>query len=222
MPEWIISLMSVIVGAAIGIGGAELIQWWKRPKLKIDFEEKEGKKPYIPDYNDNDDTNYIAIEYTHRIKYLRLIVRNKGRKPAMDCEAKLELFPDKSRDAASKVALHWTRQDPELYTLYRDSGLKSIDTGGVFAPISLNIDDEETVDVFQLKYHFSTKPETDQSLKSKPHIESASLRELLLQKRNKYHCKVTIYSSNTTPESFEFNVEWNGEVEGFNKAFIND
>jgi len=220
MPEWLISLMSVIVGAAIGITGTELVQFLKRPRLEIDFEERGKQKPYIPDYNDK--TWHAASEYTYRIKYLRLIVRNIGKKPAVNCEAKLELLPDGVQDSANKVALHWSRNDPELYSKYEGGILVSQDKEKIFAPISLNKDDEEIVDVFQLDYHFSTKPETDHSLKSKPYIETVSPRQLILQPNSVYDCKVTVYASNTNPKSFEFKVNWDGTMEGFNKAFTKD
>ena len=219
MPDWLISLLSVIVGAGIGIGGAELVQWWKRPKLEIDFEEKEGKKPYIPDYNDE---SMHSAGDTYRIKYLRLIVRNKGRKPAMGCEAKLELFPDGAQHATAKVALHWSRHDPKLYSKYEEGILVSQDREKVFAPISLNIDDEETVDVFKLPYFFSTIPDTDHTPRFLKIIESASFRQLQLQPKTTYQCKVTIYSSNANPKAFKFRCKWDGTIEGFNKAFTKD
>jgi hypothetical protein len=163
MPEWLISLVSVVVGAAIGIGGTKLVQFLKRPKLVIDFEEKAGKKPYVPDYNNESMT---SAGYTHRIKCLRLIVHNKGHKPAIDCEAKLEVYVEEAGEDIHTITLHWSRRDPALYSEYGEGGvLVSTNQEKVYTPISLNIHDREPVDVFQLPYHISNLPDTNH----KPH-----------------------------------------------------
>jgi len=220
METWIIPLLTAIGGAIVALIGRELIEWSKRPRFEIDFEEREGQKPYIPDYNDE---GIRSAGDTYRVKYLRLIVRNKGKKPAMNCEAKLELVIEGASDATHKVALHWSRRDPRLYSTSGDVELGVIDEPEkVFAPINLNINDEETVDILTLPYSFSTVADTDHSPRFPPHIETVSLRQLVLQPKNTYHCKVTVYSSNTTPESFKFKVNWDGTLEGFNKAFIKD
>jgi hypothetical protein len=216
MPEWLISLISVVVGAAIGVGVRELVQWCKRPRLEIDFEERDGQKPYTPDYND------WAMQTAgdiHRIQYLRLMVHNKGKRPAMDCEAKLELSIESGSKEINKVALHWSRRDPALYSKSRYIEESSADPEKIFAPISLNINDKETVDVLSLSYHYSTLANADHSLHLSPYIESASLRQLQLGPNITFLAKVTVYSSNTMPKSFKFNVNWDGTLEGFNKAF---
>lgn len=218
MPEWFISLISVIVGAAIGIGGTELVQFLKRPKLKIDFEERDGKKPYIVDFNDE---SLHSAGNTYKAKYLRLMVRNKGKKPAIGCEAKLEIVIDEAKNTPYNVALHWSRRDPALYSDYLEGGiLASTNNEKVFAPISLNINDKETVDVFRLPYSFSTVPNTDLTPRFVRVIESASLRQLQLQPNTKYQCKVTIYSSNTNPKSFKYQLQWDGTLDGFGNAFV--
>ena len=217
MPEWLISLVSVIVGAAIAIGGTELVGFLKRPKLEIDFEERENQRPYIPDFND-ETTSEPGRAYL--IKYLRLQVTNKGKTPAKDCEAKLAILPDTANKSTNKVALHWSRRDPALYVQPMDVNWRlSANPAKIFLPINLNINDSETVDVFSLRYSYSTVPDTDHSPRLLSFIESASLRQLWLQEKAKYHCKVTIYSSNTNPKSFSFITCWDGTAEGFNSAF---
>jgi hypothetical protein len=217
MPEWLISLISVIVGAAIGIGGTELVQFLKRPKLEIDFEKRGKQKPYIPDYNDE---TLSASGLTFRVRYLRLIIRNIGKTPALDCEPKLEIFVENENEPASKTILHWSRRDPALYSQYGEGRtLLSVEPEKVYAQISLNLNDEETVDVFRLGYSFSTIPNTDLTPRAYPQIESVSLRQLVVYPKSKYHCKVTVYASNTKPKSFEFKVNWDGTLDGFNKAF---
>lgn len=220
MESWVIPVLTAIGGAAVALIGRESIEWFKRPRLSIDFEEREGQKPYIPDYNDE---SMHSAGDTYRVKYLRLIVHNKGKKPAMDCEAKLEIILDEARNMPYNVALHWSRRDPALYSEYLEGGiLSSIDNEKVFAPISLNINDKETVDVFRLPYSFSTVPNADHSPRFLSVIESASLRQLQLQPKTMYQCKVTVYSSNTSPKSFKYKLNWDGTLDGFSRAFTKD
>jgi len=220
-PEWVIPLLTAIGGAAVALIGREIIEWYKRPKLEINFEEREGQKPYIPDYN-NWEVMHPAGE-TQRIKFLRLLVHNKGKRPAMDCEAKLEIVVDEARSTPNKVALHWSRRDPALYSDYGDRGIPiSVDTRKIYAPINLNIEDKEPVDVLSLPYSFSTLPNTDPSPRFPKHIESVSFRQLQLNAKTNYFAKVTIYSSNAMPKSFKFKINWDGTIEGFDKAFTKD
>jgi hypothetical protein len=214
METWVIPLITAIGGAVVALIGREVIEWYKRPNLNIDFEERAGQKPYTPDYND---WSMQTTGEIHKIKYLRLIVHNRGKKPAMDCEAKLEISVEGGE--INKVALHWARRDPALYSKSRYIEESLADPERVFAPISLNIDDKEPVDVLSLSYHYSTLANTDHSPHFVSHLESASLRQLQLEENITYSAKVTIYSSNTMPKSFKFKVNWDGTLEGFNKAF---
>ena len=88
MEIWAIPLATAVGGAVVVLLLREFVEWCKRPRFEIDFEERAGQKPYIPDYNNEAMQTAGDI---HRIKYLRLMVHNKGKKPAMDCEAKLEI-----------------------------------------------------------------------------------------------------------------------------------
>ena len=118
------------------------------------------------------------------------------------------------------MALHWSRNDPALYSEHwKIIQGQSDNVDKIYAPINLNINDEETVDVFSLPYSFSTMPDTDHSLRPSLTIESASLRQLVLLPNITYVCKVTVYASNTNPKSFNFKVNWDGGFEGFDKAF---
>ncbi len=213
MEVWVIPLLAAIGGAAVALIGKEFLEWYKRPRLQIDFEEREREKPCVVDFNDEGMT---ATDRTYRIKYLRLIVRNKGKKPAMDCEAKLAITTDIESDITNnKVALHWSRRDPVFYR--RDTFSDNAEK--VFAPINLNINDEEIVDVLKLSYSYSNMPDVDHSPKRHTTIESVSPRQLVLQPGTIYRGTVTVYSSNTNPKSFKFKVNWDGSVERFKKAF---
>jgi hypothetical protein len=220
MPEWLISLISVIVGAVIGIGGTELVQWWKRPILEVDFEKRFDQYPYIPDFND--ETN-VVLGYSSRAKCLRLKVKNKGKKPVTCSEAKLEITTDpifKADINMDSVVLHWSRNDPLLFSKNQDiyEGSRG-NAEKIFAPITFNINDEETVDVLQLSYRFRDVPKGESTSYLYSNIESVSLRRLIIYAKEYYFAKVTIYSDNTSPKTFSFIVYWDGTLDGFNKAF---
>jgi len=222
MPEWLISLISVIVGAAIGIGGAELIKWFKRPILEIDFEEREGHKPYIPDYNDELEQSQGDSQATYKLKSLRLNVHNTGKKPAMDCEAKVELSSKQREQSTYRTTLHWARRDPALYMKILDNGSNQFEIDRIYAPINLNIDDREAIDVFCLPYWYYHVSDKDRSPHYNPYIGTVSLRQLVLHPNTTYQIKTTVYASNVKPKSFSFQANWDGSLEGFNKAFTKD
>lgn len=219
--SWGIPLLTAIGGAAFTLSLQQIYEWDRRPKLDIDFEERGGQKPYIPDYNDE---SMRSAGYVARIKYLLLRVHNKGRKPALDCEAKLEVVLNEAKNTPYNVVLHWSRRDPAIYSEVGDGGiLLSPNNEKVFAPINLNVNDKETVDVLMLPYLFSTVPNTDHTPKFQLFIESADFhRRLKLQPKTKYICKVTVYSSTANPKTFKFNVDWDGTLDGFSKAFNKD
>lgn len=212
MPEWAIAILSALVVLIL----REVYEWLRRPRFEIDFEERAGQKPHTPDYNDE---GMQTAGDVHRIRYLRLKVRNKGKKPAMDCEAKLEVSVESGSEEINKVALHWSRRDPALYSTYQDGLLSIVNPEKVFAPISLNIDDEETVDVLSLRYYYSISPNANHFPHFAPYIESTSLRQLQLSSNTTYSAIVSIYSSNAMPKSLKFRVKWDGTLEGFNKSF---
>ncbi len=202
MDEWLLSLISVIVGAIIGLGGKEIVDLIKRPILNIDFEERDGIKPHIEVLNEDSLKSPGMYSPT---AFLRLSVLNKGKSTARDCEAKIELFMPK-RNEHYKNPLHWARQDPRIY--------KSLDK--VFSPITLNRNDDEIVDVLVLK---SSDKDPDPEPSPAVNIETYSPGVLLLQKNEDHYIKVTVYASNTTSKPFFFKVNWDGTVQGFFKAF---
>lgn len=214
MTNWLIPIIAAFGAAFITLLGREIIEWYRRPRLEIDFEEEYGEKPVILDLYDD---NQIMLGYQQRYKCFRLVVTNKGKKPSLSCEAKLEVRVAEGKKRVTNVVfLHWARRDPILYredTTPFDKGEK------IFAPIDLSVGDDEPLDVFRLSYHFSTTPDTDLSPKYKKSFESISHRELVLQPNAEYLCKVTIYCSSTSPKVFLFKVNWDGTVENFRNAF---
>ncbi|GAI89175.1 unnamed protein product, partial [marine sediment metagenome] len=136
MDTWVIPLLTAIGGASVALIGKEVIELFKRPRLVVDFERSKSEYPLIQDYNDE---NMKAAGTSFRIEFLRLIVLNKGKTTAYDCEAKMELIETR-RKTRYRKSLHWSKRDRRIYS--------TLDQ--VYSPINLNRNDEETVDILQL------------------------------------------------------------------------
>jgi hypothetical protein len=196
MPEWAIAILSALAALML----REVYEWFRRPRLKIDFEEYEGQKPYILDLFLESESKIAGL--TNKAKFLRLDVHNAGRKPAMDCEAKMVIFKTGKRESFTP-SVHWSRRDPAVY--------KTLDQ--IYAPIHLNRGDHEPVDLFMLHYH----PE-EPELGPGACIQSMSPRAFRFERNTVYHIKVTVYASNTISKPFTLKLYWDGTLEGFDKA----
>ena len=65
--SWGIPIISAFLGATIALIGREFIEWNKRPRLEIDFEDQFNEKPYI--FNASTDTiekYYLRLAITRR------------------------------------------------------------------------------------------------------------------------------------------------------------
>jgi len=214
MPEWLISLISVVVGAAIGVGVKELVQWCKRPRLEIDFD----KFPRA-DWNDYEarDAAYHGNQTDYKVKFLRLTVTNKGKSPALSCEARLVL---KTKLDSYTSPVHWTKRDPILYRRF-ENGKKVLELDKIFVPIDISSKKSETLDVIRFPYWFHTAPNADHSSKRDTQYISlvTPLDNLMLFLDDEYFIEVTVYAHNAKATNFEFRCKWDGTVEGFEKAF---
>lgn len=198
MPDWAIAILIAVLTAAATLLLRESVEWLRRPNLKIDFEERDGHKPYILDLF----LERQGLDKSNKAKFLRLNVRNTGRKPAMDCEAKMVIVTEGTRETFAP-SMHWARRDPPLY--------KTPDQ--IYAPIHLNRKDEEPLDIFKLPYC----PE-EHGLGPGVCIGSMSYREFPFKRNITYLLKVTVYASNTISKPFTFRLCWDGTLEGFDKA----
>ena len=105
--EWGLPLITAIGGAVITLVARELVDWYKRPKLKIDFGTRGKIQPYITDVNDFIAASKGTSNGIYRIIYFRLKVHNKGRKAALNCEAKLELnIINGDRESSNQKIFH--------------------------------------------------------------------------------------------------------------------
>jgi len=207
MNEWVIPLLSAIAGAGVAVGIRELVEWLRKPNLKIDFEEHEGQKPYILDlFLESVVTGAFERE---KAKFLRLNVRNAGRKPAMNCEAKMVLLKNGSKEPL-RLSLHWSRRDPATY--------KTLDE--IYKPIHLNARDEEPVDLLMLHYCLREPLDylREDSIVTGKFITSMSPREYSFERNTAYRIQVTVYASNTISKPFNLKLYWDGTLEGFNGA----
>jgi len=201
MPDWAIALLSAGAASILTILLREVVEWWRRPRLKIDFEEVDGQKPYILDLEWESDKAALAGK-TPRVKFVRLNVHNAGQKPALDCEAKLVIFERGNREPVVPI-IRWSRRD---YLVY-----KTLDQQ--YAPIHLNRSDDETLELLMLHYYAE---ETD--LPPDVVILSKSFRRHFFRRNVPYLLQVTVYASNAVSKPFWLELYWDGTLEGFNKA----
>ena len=204
MLEWVINIFSAIGGAIIALLGGILVSWLRRPKLEIDFEKLMGASPRIVDFSLGE--HILGIE--SKARFLRLRVYNVGRKPALNCEAKVVVLLEEDKDTAVQT-LHWARRDPKLYT-----GLDQI-----YAPIHINSRDNELLDVLELNYNVDIDTQGIKDLSPDDCIETVSPYSIMLERNKTYQLETTVYANNAISKPFRFQVKWDGTVEGFNKAF---
>ncbi len=198
---WVVPIIAAFLGAAVALIGRKLIEWYERPRFTIDFEEHDRQKPYTLDL-------IIGPQVSNQPskgKFLRLVVHNSGRKPAMDCEAKMVITKEESKETHTPV-LHWARRDPIIYGTPER----------IYAPVHVNRADEEPLDLFRLPY------EPGRPIAPGAHIESFSARPYEFERNVTYRIKVTVYASNTVSKPFAFKLHWDGTLEGFDKAFTKD
>ncbi len=203
MAEWVTNILSALIGAILALSVREFIEWLKRPNLKIDFEEKNNQKPFI--------INNISKEFNWEEgdKHLRIGVLNKGLSAALNCEAKLEISLSKTKTVESLIIPRWSRREPPIY----------VDNKDIYQPITINRMDTELLSIFHLLY---SNKNTDNILRPSQNIVTGSYPQFSLQPNFTYKAKVTIFSSNAEPSTFSFTINWDGTVDGFDKAFRKD
>ena len=192
------SLVAGIIGAISALLLREGLEWLRQPKLKVDFEECDGLKPYVLDQF----WGLRVAGKTSKAKFLRLSVRNAGRKPAMNCEAKMVVLKARKKEPLTPL-IHWSRRDPAVY--------ETLDQ--IYAPIHLNKSDEETLDLLILPYY----PE-DADLGPGATIHTLSPKEYRFERNVTYHIRVTVYASNTISKPYALKLYWDGTLDGFHKA----
>lgn len=192
------SLLAGIAGAVLATLLRECIEWWRRPNLHIDFEDIDGRKPYVLDQP----WGLGMAGLTSRARILRLSVRNTGQKPAMACEAKLVISKAGNREPLVPI-VHWSRRDPAVY--------ETLDQ--VYAPVHLAKGDEETLDLLCLPYWVE-----DASLGPGATIQTISPKEYHFERNVVYCVKLVIHASNTISRPFAIRIRWDGTLHGFDES----
>lgn len=210
MSDWVSNLISALGGAIIALIGKEYLEWLKRPKLKIDFEEKDNKKIYISNINSQEWHSERGIKEGGR-KILRIYVKNIGLSVAYNCTAKIELnnLDDKRLD--SSVRLGWIPTEIPTHEIKELMG-----SARLTESIILKRNDIEYLDFFHLKYY---RDQPDSGFHLEQRIGIMPFGMIGIQPNIRYKVKVTIFSTNAKPTDFNFNIYWDGTLDGFDKAF---
>jgi len=197
MPEWIVAILSALAALIL----REVYEWLRRPRFEIDFEEHDKRKPCILDLQ----TAPQISNLPSKAKFIRLVAHNKGRKPAMDCEAKMVITVGENREPVTPI-LHWSRRNSIVYETPER----------IYAPLHVNRADKEQLDLFQLSY------EPGMAIGLGACIESASALPYQFERDITYNIAVTIYARNTVSKPFLFTLRWDGTLEGFDNAVTKD
>lgn len=201
----IFTLLGTLLGTVLGVFLRELIDWFRRPKLKVAFEHGE---PCL----------FLG-------RYFRLKVLNKGRSAARNCTAKFSFTEADEKDWRRGEILHWARREPLVYG--RDP--KRVDE--MYSPITIAKDDYELLDVFYLEeatppLESSEPPKSELPnlyLYSFPWFESSqigpkvssttNLDRFRINKATLYKSRVTVYCDNGSPKTFLFYFKFeNGQL----------
>ncbi len=207
--SWGIPIISAFLGATIALIGREFIEWNKRPRLEIDFEDHFNEKPYI--FNASTDT----IEKY----YLRLAITNKGKCQAKECRVTI-CVSRLREEAREKKKFNTKHERIAKWSLYNSETFnpltRSEDKVTIKGFISLNINRQETVHADILELFLNDENSYGLTTSSSPSI---IFTNNLTPTNVKEFIEITVYSSNAMPAKFKFIVNWDGTVDGFDKAF---
>lgn len=85
-----------LVGGITAVVAREILKWWRRPRLSINFLEIEDEKPYI----------HKRLVGKRPVYDLYLRIKNKGKTPARNCRAKLKVIK-KGEELPNVSRLGW-------------------------------------------------------------------------------------------------------------------
>ena len=84
MPHWAIALLSAAAASVLTTLFREVVACLRQPKLKLDFEECDGRKPYVLDQfwglriaGKTSKVNFFVLTYVMMGESLHLIVKRK-------------------------------------------------------------------------------------------------------------------------------------------------
>jgi len=121
-PQWSVALFSALVGGLVTGGGIEVFRWLFRPRLFIDFEDKnEG----IADISWSE-TNKDQTKRVYDRRFVMLRVNNKGSRATENCRIYLigiEIVKGKTvgpTKYANSLQLSWPGWNFDARPVYRD------------------------------------------------------------------------------------------------------
>jgi hypothetical protein len=215
MVDWVTNLFSALGGAIIALVGRELIDWFKRPRLTIDFESIRDEKPYPIQQDLETKRSDIATG----LNLIRFEIRNKGQRAALNCNVKLETFNEKYLYYSSNDLLPYSLRDNLEYPETVDELLRKYEENQAFNPVTINRGEKINVDFCYLITWFYSNEKFDYKVHAKDFIQQTTKSKPIIVGGVKENFRVTVYSNNTKPKSLKFSVNWDGTSAGFSKAF---
>jgi len=194
------AIAAAAIGALLGILTRRILDRLRRPKLEIAFEEFEGRKPYVHSFALADARSVPKGVEQERALFFRLVVRNRGRSPALNCLAHMTVFKGGQKEAITPT-LHWYKHDP-IMTASEEAYPK---------PIHIPPKEEEILDVFMLNYKtLNGEPVTTDKV-----FLSMSPQPYKFQPQERYQVSITVEGANVVSKPFVMQVMWYGTFEAF-------
>lgn len=183
-------LVSALLGALAAVVLREAFIWIWRPRLKVDFEEFGGRKPYVNQLHETSGETMFPQSPPTLARYLRLRVVNDGGRAADGCEAKLEVRRDGTLDPAVFI-LHWARRDAGIFK----------EPDQYFAAVTINRGGSEALDLLRLA-------------QAAQQIGSVSTHTFWFEPNVRYDLTVVITAANAAPRTFRLFLLWDGTWDG--------
>lgn len=188
----------------------EIIKPWRnKPKLEIRFQRRDNQFPYVhvrdvikteTGETERRDLPGGRKEYL-KARQLELDVKNEGRTPACNCEAKCRVWKDGKIQRVEPLLLYWSRKLPYDW-------LKA----GEPEPVTINKNNFEELRFLRLKFwsEYGTEELWQKHGVEVKDLSIEGFRLYNIKRGHEYIVEITISSENADPVSKRFRIRWNG------------
>lgn len=202
------NLMAAVAGGAVTLGGREAIRYYRRPRLSLGLQEVRGEKPFIVKREMENDVIDSQTTQQKIAKDIHVEVTNKGYRPALGCEATVDIF-ENGEEIPKPIRLGWRKRPPLLYENQNFGETVRQRT----APFDINRKSKAQLDLLRLRYQLleDNGKVVDRNVEKLTML--SSFRSHDFEKDTKYEFEVTVTSSNADPETIRLQLDWNGGIE---------
>lgn len=196
-------IMATLIATIVALFKEDLRKLWEYAALEIELKDPQNILSEILDTesSESDDDNDSNNSLRAKRYELQIIVKNKGRLPAKNCEIYLESLQFKNTSYTSYqeitvtgIALDWLGKNQKSILIH-PSGKSHITVVELFSQESItdNLGNDSRKECFRIKFG---------------NIESPAK-----YKTGKWIAIFSIYTENTKPTKYKIELEWNGKWE---------